>query len=356
MVRVVYIDDDAGLGRLLQKALKGFDIVSVESGSEGLRRLESEAFDVVALDHDLGTETGLDVLPRIRALPQPPPVIYVTGSDDIRIAVAALKAGAADYVWKDVQGHYRELLRESIAAAMERAKLEREREEANRLISEARDRAEALLAEVNHRVANSLALVAALAQLQASAVEDEAARTALHKMRARGHRRPSPAPLHRAGRSRGRAQGVSGFAHRGTPDGDRVWCPASHPFHEHRGALGADGQSHLAGVIATELITNAVKYAYPKGTAADIRVYLERSADSGFILAVEDDGVGMHREGPVRVPESAPGSSVPWQTTCRDRSSTGKRLREAGWSCTSKPGPSPLRQALPGRSGVFRLA
>ena len=42
-------------------------------------------------------------------------MIYVTGSDDARVAVAALKAGAVDYVWKDVQGHYRELLIESIS-------------------------------------------------------------------------------------------------------------------------------------------------------------------------------------------------------------------------------------------------
>ena len=38
-------------------------------------------------------QTGLDLLPELRSLPEAPPVIYVTGSEDSRVAVAALKAG-----------------------------------------------------------------------------------------------------------------------------------------------------------------------------------------------------------------------------------------------------------------------
>ena len=131
------------------------------------------------------TRSGLEVLAKIRAEPAPPPVIYVTGSDDARVAVAALKAGAVDYVWKDVQGHYRDLLIESIRSALAQEKLRRDKEQADREIREARDRAELLLSEVNHRVANSLALVSSLAGLQAKGVADESARLALHEMQAR---------------------------------------------------------------------------------------------------------------------------------------------------------------------------
>ena len=63
----------------------------------------------------------------------------MTGSEDVHVAVAALKAGAADYVWKDVDGHYRELLVRSIGAAMRQQQLAAEKEEALRAILDAKE-------------------------------------------------------------------------------------------------------------------------------------------------------------------------------------------------------------------------
>src|SRR6185437_12194583 len=145
-VRLLYIYDDIGLGRLMQKALepRGISVEYAGTGEVGLRLLAQERFDVVALDHNLGHETGLEVLIRLREAGAPP-VIYVTGSEDARTAVAALKAGAVDYVWKDVDGHYRELLGEIIKTALQQERLRREKEEAQQPIVEAKARAELLL-------------------------------------------------------------------------------------------------------------------------------------------------------------------------------------------------------------------
>jgi DNA-binding NtrC family response regulator len=98
--RVLYVDDDPALVRLVQKALgrSGFEIVHADNVATGLEILGRGDIDVIVLDHYLQNTTGTEFLKILRENGITVPVVYVTGSSEAKIAVDALKAGAADYV------------------------------------------------------------------------------------------------------------------------------------------------------------------------------------------------------------------------------------------------------------------
>ena len=119
--RVLYVDDDPGSSRLVQRHLEraGFEVACAADGEAGLTLAREGGFDAIALDHYLPGRDGLEMLADLRELPGAPPVVFVTAAEEPRIAVAALKEGAADYVIKDVQGAFLELMAESLRQAME---------------------------------------------------------------------------------------------------------------------------------------------------------------------------------------------------------------------------------------------
>ncbi|HEU0084865.1 MAG TPA: response regulator, partial [Bradyrhizobium sp.] len=91
---LLYIDDDGALARLVTRGLtrQGFEVVHTASGEDGLARLRQGGIDVVALDQYMPGLDGLETLARILKIPDAPPVVFVTASQDPSVAVTALKA------------------------------------------------------------------------------------------------------------------------------------------------------------------------------------------------------------------------------------------------------------------------
>lgn len=159
----------------------------------------------------------------------------------------------------------------------------------------------ALLREVNHRVANSLQLVSAFVQMQASSVEAGVARSALKDTQ---RRIEAISQVHRRLYSSGDVESVDmqDYLEALVRELQDTLSSAASP---RRLFLIADevrletDRAVSLGVIVNELVTNACKYAYKRGEPGEVRIRLA-DGEEGLTLTVEDDGAGMPKDGAVQ--------------------------------------------------------
>ncbi|MCC7449123.1 MAG: response regulator [Anaerolineae bacterium] len=170
--RVLYMEDDPGAARLFQKKLErlGYAVDVAPNGEEGLIRFSNCAYDLIAVDQRMPIHDGLEVI-RILAQRGPlPPTIMITGAGDEKVAVEAMKLGAGDYIVKDVEGGYLELLPAVIEQLLQKQRLIEERKQALDSL-ERRNRDLATLNEVGQALTSTLNVEQIIEQLLPSATE-----------------------------------------------------------------------------------------------------------------------------------------------------------------------------------------
>lgn len=296
-VRLLYIDDDPALRRLVQRRLgtMGFDITLAGDGHEGYAAAQAAEFDVVAVDHHMPGMDGLQTLEHLLALPSCPPVVYVTGADDGRLAAAALRAGADDYVVKTIGEDFIELLRSAFSQSLERVRLRRAKELAERDLIASNDRLGALLREVNHRVANNLQMTMSFINMQASVLPEGEARNALL---ASQQRIGAIAHVNRHLYSTGNVEHVAmdEYLANLARDLTETWTSPHAPRNVVSTSEAVELPTDKAvtlGIVICELVANACKYAYGSDCAGDVRIVLSSTGENRMRLTVEDDGAGF---------------------------------------------------------------
>ena len=212
-----------------------------------------------------------------------------------------MKEGAIDYVVKTVGEEFFDLLARAIEQGIARVRMHAEKEEAETRLRESHERLEAMLHEVNHRVANSLQLVSAFVYMQARNAGNEETKAALGDTQ---RRIAAIAQVHRRLYTGAWVDKVDMAEYLGSllSDLEETWSTPEAPRNMSLVAepveLATD-KAVAVGVIVNELVSNACKYAYGADAKGDVRVELKAIGDK-FLLAVEDDGCGLPADGAVK--------------------------------------------------------
>jgi DNA-binding NtrC family response regulator len=100
--RLFIIEDDPGVAEVVKLLLsrEGYFVESAGTVKEGLRRLAAGDFDLVITDLKLPDGTGLDAMRLIHGKDRTLPIIMMTSYSSLESAIAALRAGAVDYIIK----------------------------------------------------------------------------------------------------------------------------------------------------------------------------------------------------------------------------------------------------------------
>ncbi|HEY5514018.1 MAG TPA: diguanylate cyclase [Geomonas sp.] len=141
-VRILYMEDDAGLARLLQTHLgrHGYRVDLAVDGEQGVALVRQNSYQAVLVDYSMPGVSGMAVVRSLVELDHSLPVIMVTGNGDEKVAVEAMKLGARDYLVKDLDLRYLELLPMVLEKVLLGRRLARERERMLGTIRESEER------------------------------------------------------------------------------------------------------------------------------------------------------------------------------------------------------------------------
>jgi two-component sensor histidine kinase len=287
-VRVLLVDDDEDDFVITRDLLRQVTTPSCvlewsRTYDEGLATVLEGRHDLYLIDYNLGARDGVEIVRAAVRESVRAPLLLLTARDDPQLDDVAAAAGASDYL---VKGH---LTAPLLGRAIRYALARQRSVEALRRAAEDKT---VLLQEVHHRVKNNLQIISSLLNFQMDHVKDAATLGILRETQARVHsialiheklyQSPQLASVDMAEYTRGLAAML-------------MQTHGKHALVEVRAVdivLPAD-IGLPCGLIVSELVTNALKHAFPEPRRDPPTILIEFERVNGLTVSVTDNGVGL---------------------------------------------------------------
>jgi two-component sensor histidine kinase len=312
VLRVLHIEDSHSDAAFSERALTkaGYDVFSerVVNAQEMRAALARQRWDLIIADYRLPEFDAPSALSLLQESGQDIPFIVVSGAMGEDLAVAMMRAGAQDYLLKD------DLAR--LAPAVEReirdARTRRQREEAERALSESEQRftaqraaldrqtallqqRETMLREIHHRVKNNMQVMSSLLNLQSRVASNPDTSRMLQENQNRIH---SMALLHEILYQSEDLAVVdfSKYVRRMVDHLFRSYGVDNRQIRLHAElnpvALELD-DALPCGLLISEVISNSLKHGFPEGQEGEVAILLRPQSPTTVALVLSDDGAGL---------------------------------------------------------------
>ncbi|MFN6486030.1 MULTISPECIES: sensor histidine kinase [unclassified Nostoc] len=253
--------------------------------------IAEQTWDIVICDYSMPTFSAPAALKQVKESGLDLPFIIVSGTIGEDTAVAAMKAGAHDYI---IKGKLARLI-PAVARELREAQIRRERKQAEEQIKASLQEKEVLLKEIHHRVKNNLQIISSLLNLQAEYLKDN---QAIEVFKDSQNRIESMALIHeKLYQSQDLAR--INFA-------DYIRDLVTNLFYSYNVNSSAItlkmnveevflviDAAIPCGLIINELISNSLKYAFPQREPGEIYIEFCSIEENLFTLTISDNGVGF---------------------------------------------------------------
>ncbi|MEH1831508.1 MAG: histidine kinase dimerization/phosphoacceptor domain -containing protein [Nostoc sp.] len=305
-LRVLLVEDSEDDAFLVLRELQRSDyqvtFERIDTPTAMKAAIAGQTWDIVICDYSMPTFSAPAALKQVKESGLDLPFIIVSGTIGEDTAVAAMKAGAHDYI---IKGNLARLT-PAVARELREAQVRQERKRAEEQIKASLQEKEVLLKEIHHRVKNNLQIISSLLNLQADYLKDN---QALEVFKDSQNRIESMALIHeKLYQSQDLAR--INFANYIQDLVNNLF--SSYNVSSSTITLKMNVEEVFlvidaaipCGLIINELISNSLKYAFPQGKPGEICIEFCSIEANLFTLIISDNGVGFTKKFDFQTTES----------------------------------------------------
>jgi two-component sensor histidine kinase len=296
---ILIVDDMPDNLRLLDEMLaeQGFTVRAALNGPRALSTVQITPPDLILLDIKMPEMDGFEVCERLKAdeRTRDIPVIFISALQDVADKVKGFSLGAVDYITKPFQAE-EVLARVHTHLALRNLQVHLEElvEERTTELRAALEHKTALLREVHHRTRNNMQVMSVLLGLHAQSIDDESTQQFLKGLQARidsmslVHQK-----LHRSDLMRINLKEYIKDLARTMQVNYRVSSGRITFTFDTEAVLMTIDSAVPFGLLLNELLSNALKHAFPDDRKGEIHITLHTIDEGKRELRVCDNGVGL---------------------------------------------------------------